>query len=335
MKKACLVVDPPYLDNRIFLKDNNPLNRDNCLAFFHQLQDMLAVQGIVLATQDIHDETVSDFVFYNDIPKQLRKIDGKSVLFLWESDVIKPWNWDIDRHKPFDLIFTWNDEFVDNKRYFKFNFTHGSNFPFKTFVNKSKFACIISGNKSVTHPLELYSERERVIRWFEANKSSDFDLFGVGWGLKTFNGILRPFNRIPIMRRVFSEKWPSYRGPVQDKLRTLSDYKFSICFENAKNIPGYITEKLFDVMAAGTIPIYWGAPNIEYYVPKECFIDFTQFRSMDQLYDYLIKMDDVTYSKIQDEISIFLSSRQHDQFLPGPVAGSVVNVLTWYMDSNK
>jgi len=40
----------------------------------------------------------------------------------------------------------------------------------------------------------------------------------------------------------------------------ISQYKFNICPENSDE-PGYVTEKLFQAIEAGCIPIYWGAGN--------------------------------------------------------------------------
>ena len=48
---------------------------------------------------------------------------------------------------------------------------------------------------------------------------------------------------------------------VPDKYEFQKSHKFSICFENSSH-PGYITEKLVQGFAAGTIPIYWGAYDI-------------------------------------------------------------------------
>ena len=45
-----------------------------------------------------------------------------------------------------------------------------------------------------------------------------------------------------------------------DHLRLLQKCKFYICFENT-DAPGYTTEKLFDALLCGSIPIYWGAQN--------------------------------------------------------------------------
>ena len=47
-----------------------------------------------------------------------------------------------------------------------------------------------------------------------------------------------------------------------DKKRYLEQFLFNICAENA-SVTGYVTEKIFEALEAGTIPIYWGDPNPE------------------------------------------------------------------------
>lgn len=49
--------------------------------------------------------------------------------------------------------------------------------------------------------------------------------------------------------------------PVPDKYEFQKNYKFSLAMENSK-FSGYTTEKIIDAWAAGTIPIYWGNPDI-------------------------------------------------------------------------
>lgn len=46
-----------------------------------------------------------------------------------------------------------------------------------------------------------------------------------------------------------------------NKLKYLSNYVFNICPENS-NSYGYVTEKLFQAIDSGCIPIYWGSYNI-------------------------------------------------------------------------
>jgi hypothetical protein len=87
-----------------------------------------------------------------------------------------------------------------------------------------------------------------------------------------------------------------------------------MCFENAKNYPGLITEKIFDCFAAGVVPIYYGPPNVEQYIPKDCFINFLDFSDYDELYDFLISMDGVTYQAYLDAVKAFIQTPEYYEF---------------------
>ncbi|KAL4276006.1 hypothetical protein HN51_058937 [Arachis hypogaea] len=51
-----------------------------------------------------------------------------------------------------------------------------------------------------------------------------------------------------------------------DKVETLKRYKFSLAFENS-NEEDYVTEKFFQSLVAGTVPVVVGAPNIQDFAP--------------------------------------------------------------------
>lgn len=59
------------------------------------------------------------------------------------------------------------------------------------------------------------------------------------------------YGRIP-----FPEPW--YRGPIDQKILTMSEFKYAYCWEN-ESLPLYCTEKLPEALAAGCIPLYFGA----------------------------------------------------------------------------
>ena len=254
MKYATLFVDPPYQDNRIFNPDDTELNRDDCLRAYRTLRLRLNQYGIELTTQDKSVPKNALFTIYNDIPELFPPWHNPdtSIALLFETAVVKPYNWDIKNHDKFRYIFTWNDTIVDNKKYFKLFFAqphlkvHENPLPF----SQKKLVCLIASNKSSRHPNESYSERIKTIKWFEKYHPDDLDLYGKGWdmGIEPRSTRLRRSlgRRINALSpRVFFPNG-TYHGSVESKYQTLSRYRFTICYENAVNIPGYITEKIFD-----------------------------------------------------------------------------------------
>ena len=200
MSKACLVVSAPYGKGEIFNKANEALNRDNNVEVFHLLKDYFAEKNFDLNTQDLNKPDDCDLVIYNEMPVIAPKkhdVD-KSYLLLFESELIRPDNWNLKAHENFSKIFTWHDEFVDNKKYFKMNFGLSGCVSFVAFRDK-KFCTLMAGNKDVAHKLELYSERKRAIRWFEKNHPEDFEFYGTNWDRYIFRGPLwiHALNTIP------------------------------------------------------------------------------------------------------------------------------------------
>ena len=55
-------------------------------------------------------------------------------------------------------------------------------------------------------PGELFSERVRAVRWFEANAPQDFDLMGTDWDRILLPGFLSPLNFA--LRAAYRRVWP-------------------------------------------------------------------------------------------------------------------------------
>ena len=74
----------------------------------------------------------------------------------------------------------------------------------------------------------------------------------------------------------------------QFKLDTISSYKFTIAFENAI-ARDYVTEKFYDPLIAGSVPVYLGAPNIRDFAPGEnCYIDASDWDDPESLARHLL-----------------------------------------------
>ena len=115
-------------------------------------------------------------------------------------------------------------------------------------------------------------------------------------------------NRSTLIRKLCTRKFPSYRGTVETKHDVLKKYKFSICYENARDVPGWITEKIFDCFLAGCVPVYWGPNNVTHHIPERCFIDKRNFDTYERLYEYMAKMTDEKYCDYLAAIESFLQS---------------------------
>ena len=320
--KATFFTSSFYLNNGQFDISDGISNRDNCLYGFYLLKKRFEENGIILGTQDINLPSESQFIIYNEMPKTKDIFPDKDgYLLIFESELIRPGNWNTENHKYFKKIFTWNDEFVDNKKYFKYYWPNKipENLDFD-LSKKTKLCTMIVANKFKKHPLELYTERIKAIRWFEQNHPEDFDLYGIGWDEFRFKGILSNLNYLisrfklsPVIHGLlkfltFFNRCPSYKGKVENKREVLQKYKFAICYENARGISGYITEKIFDCFFAGCVPVYWGASNVAEYIPENTFIDRRKFRTYNELYDYLKNMPNKEYGDYLAAIKNFVRS---------------------------
>lgn len=58
----------------------------------------------------------------------------------------------------------------------------------------------------------------------------------------------------------------------ENVLNFYNSHKFSICMEN-KREEYYITEKIMNGLKAGTVPIYWGSPNVTKYFNQDRFLE--------------------------------------------------------------
>lgn len=162
---------------------------------------------------------------------------------------------------------------------------------------------------------ELYKDRLDAIRHF--SQSSDFDLFGRGWS-----------DTSTLSRPEAKAVGRTYRGelPVFGKVRTLSEYRFALCFENTA-FPGYVTEKIFDCFAAGCIPVYLGAPDITNLVPAAAFIDARDFHDLRALESFIRAMSPQTARGYVDAAVDFMGSKDARRFSQTHFVQVMTNIL--------
>jgi hypothetical protein len=76
------------------------------------------------------------------------------------------------------------------------------------------------------------------------------------------------------------------------KLETIARYKFTLAFENSIS-PDYVTEKFFDPLLVGSVPVYLGAENVDEFAPGDhAFIAVRDFAGPADLANYLSFLSD-------------------------------------------
>ena len=98
--------------------------------------------------------------------------------------------------------------------------------------------------------------------------------------------------------KVFRNRQVADDNGQESKLKTIAAYKFTLAFENAI-ATDYVTEKFYDPLIAGSVPVYLGAPNIEEFAPGDhCFINAADWNSPGALARYLVEVasDDDLYA---------------------------------------
>lgn len=326
-----IIIDPVsfhYLDNQLFNKQNDILNRDNTLEPGIRLRDAIIAQGAEMHTVDIAIERGITGQYWNmgnlNSPFLTQKYRDRfdfTGLMLFEPPVVKPklyasLNSFADQFKQIhvhslDIVAPYLSAKHHQKiREFRWPMpAFDSNQPFFNATKPHLICCVIGIHHPRDRTKELYSFRTKWIA--DLSQQDTFDLFGAGWawpGLRTFFWPKYSFRRHRLLRR--------YRGRVKSKVATMSEYKFALCIENMR-CNGYITEKIFDCFFAGTVPIYFGAPNIASFVPKECFIPLENFESARDLLIHIENLSDTDVARYRANILEFLNSQRFEIFKNG------------------
>lgn len=231
------------------------------------------------------------FFDYCEDPKLFELPKEKLVLFKWEAIKILP-----KFYEPYSVVYTWDDDLVDGVKFFKFYYPALLPMIKDLSPFEEKKLCTLIATNWV-------KIRREIVDFFDEKPEGEFEFYGIAEDPKLSNN------------KMFKGSILGYHSGSQ-KIATLSNYLFSICFENTQNINGYITEKIFCCFAAGCVPIYWGAENIDAYIPKGCFIDYRQFQDNEEMYQFIKTMPKETYYQYIENIQNFLESEEAKLFSP-------------------
>jgi len=112
--------------------------------------------------------------------------------------------------------------------------------------------------------------------------------------------------------------WPT--GFKRDKHHVMSNHKFCIAIDNSVD-DDYVTEKLWDCLAAGAVPIYRGAHNADKYLPhgRQSAIFIDDFSSVKDLAKHL--------QKVGSDKALWESYRRWTREAPSPEWTALMKVV--------
>lgn len=283
MNKNNIAYHPFYktlLNNQVF-NPEHLFNWNGVLNKWIALKKYLAEKNINLNTYDVYNnfKNIDIWIIQEPTLNQFKfllrnRINPRRVIFIiTEPPVINPWGWKYLKYYSwmFKAILTWSTELCSkNKKFYHYHFPQQFDTSkyayYKTKQNKN-LCLLMHSNKYSSIKGELYSLRREIISYFVNRGDFLLDLYGYDW------------DKISAYKSV-------YKGTTSDKIECYSEYCFSFCIDNSI-VPGYITYDPLISMATGTVPIYIPMPDSTKYIPSNTFIDYTNFKNLDELVLYL------------------------------------------------
>ena len=111
---------------------------------------------------------------------------------------------------------------------------------------------------------------------------------------------------------------------IENKADALRDYKFNICIENLQH-PNWFTEKLIDCLRTGTVPIYWGCPNIGDFFNTKGFIIVN---TLEEIIDVVNNLTEEDYtSRLEYIEENFIKSAQYGSNLFERVDNEIKKII--------
>lgn len=186
----------------------------------------------------------TDWFIHSDIVERVKS--KFKIAWILEPPSIHPWTYQqiiINEHK-FDFIFTFNEELLARSEKYKLCPIGALRVDNPHIGKKDKLVSIIASTKTQT---QGHKFRHQIVEKFP-----------------------------------FIDKWGSAYKKFDNKNEPLESYCFSVVVLNSRD-NNYFTEALMDCFAFGTIPIFWGCPNIGDFFNNDGILSFQNLDELDSI----------------------------------------------------
>lgn len=336
---ATTYVDPPspaYYEDKLFDLSNVALNRDDSLVPYARVRQAYRAAGRDLRTADYlmnasAGVAVSDYYslgVLDNYKALLQRVDVRLKAFvIFEPPVVDPRLYKAlpELTAAFEHVYVHNTtgdgyslKGVDASRLRQLYWPQPRDEVINQYWERTERLdriVVINGNHIPRKvPNELYSKRIEAMA--ALTPLGVIDLYGRGWA--------KWWSRASMWLPYWKHRkalMSIYKGTCDSKYEVLSRYKFSLCFENMA-MKGYVTEKIFDCLYAGSIPLYLGAPDIECLIPKDVYVDCRKFSSWQEMYGVLKNMLPDEIEQMREKGRQFVASSAGAKY-----RGSLLNIF--------
>jgi hypothetical protein len=324
---------------------------------FQILRKIAEASGFDLQTDDMVDLDVASALVMMEPPMDLRDVAMlkkkypklKIILQVLETPVGRMWTFDAKNHRGFDAVLTYNDRLRGERGYFIYKLPAGG---LRSWESRSqgtswedrKLVCMVTRvpNPAPRFPRRsgvgmfragwrftprtwwnyvkeggsLHRERLAIAFGLAKQLPGEFEIFGPGWDTLDEKEVIRA----------------AWQGPwLGSKLELLDQYKFNIAYENCVNDVGYISEKIFDALLSGTVPVYLGNQSIQRYVPAGSFVDAREFKTVNELGAFLKGMPRKQWEEMREVGDDYLRNGAEEYFGAGQYADSVIESIKYVL----
>jgi hypothetical protein len=310
----------------------------DCFTEVYKKGKQLSIQ---FGTDDVISRNDADVLIYMAYPKSPRDViahklehpNQKSILVMWETSLGARYTANPQNHRGYDAVFTYVNRLIDGKRYFfvpprafyRQRITTG--LPFE----RRRLGCLVGTNRRFRYrsglfaiakgwrfsvkdwidyvfcPGELIRFRAEFGRLCANFEGGLVDIFGEGWEI------------FPDTRRVC-------RGiPKESTLKYLGNYRYYFAFENHSSGCGLISERIWDALWGDSVPVYLGNTGLHSFIPRDCYIDASEFDSPKELLNWLCQVPKDKWQRYREAAREFICSPAVDKFLPDAFAKEFVD----------
>jgi len=204
--------------------------------------------------------------------KRQKSQGRRAALICFEPSVVSPLSYSKRVQKLFDTVILVGRPKPPPIVPWPQTWLHSSAMGKSTMVDK---AVMIQSAKYSFVRGQLYGLRVEV-----AKKDARIDVFGRGWSESTLQTTARLLLELRIaltasaildwstLRTAF-QKPKNYLGPAQSKVSAMGDYRVAVVIENQQD---YMSEKFFDSLFAGCIPVYVGPDLSRFGIPNSIYV---------------------------------------------------------------